>query len=208
MKLNELPDAVKQRRYRGWTPFQEYGWWDSVYEYQKERGKERGMCIEDIYFSGFASQGDGACWKGHFFLDEYLAWEETQEVKQFDDREMLLLRTGLDNDLLYRRVGVTAKGMYSHSSTMEVSEVELERSGYEDEDEISSGPLAGMQVVEFVAQLEAALGEIDKKILKICRDFADEIYKSLEEEDEHLHSMESFEREHEDTEFNEEGEEV
>ena len=206
MKLNELPAAVKQRLYRDWTPFQDYEWWDSVYDYQKERAKERGMHIEGIYFSGFASQGDGACWKGDFRLCEYLAWEETQEVKQFNDREMLLLRTGLDNDLLYRRVGVTTKGIYNHSGTMEVSSIELE--SWDDDYEITSGPLAGMNMGQFEAQWGEVEESINKKITKICRDFADEIYKSLEEEDEYLHSMEEFERVHEDTEFNEEGEEI
>lgn len=205
MKLNELPAAVKQRLYRDWTPFQDYEWWDSVYDCQKERAKERGMHIEDIYFSGSACQGDGACWKGYFRLCEYLAWEETQDMRVFDDRETLFLLTALNDEFIYGRRTVKTRGNYSHSGTMEVSEAELQP--WNTDGEIRSGALAGMANEVFAEELEKALPEIDKKIEKICRDFADEIYKSLEEEDEYLHSMEEFEREHEDTEFNEEGEE-
>ena len=39
-------------------------WWDSTYEMFKEDMKEKGIEVEDIYFSGFWSQGDGACFEG------------------------------------------------------------------------------------------------------------------------------------------------
>ena len=42
-----------------------YEWWDSVFEDAKNIGALMGMEIEDIYFSGFSSQGDGACFEGN-----------------------------------------------------------------------------------------------------------------------------------------------
>ena len=56
-----------------------WGWWDSVYEMFVEDCVEKGICVEyhnvktaggktvvkpSIYFSGFWSQGDGACFDG------------------------------------------------------------------------------------------------------------------------------------------------
>ena len=50
-------------------------WWDSVYEQFVEDCVEKGICVDyyniktavrpSIYFSGFWSQGDGACFDGH-----------------------------------------------------------------------------------------------------------------------------------------------
>lgn len=39
-------------------------WWDSVYETFKEDMKEHGIDVDKMYFSGFWSQGDGACFEG------------------------------------------------------------------------------------------------------------------------------------------------
>ena len=39
-------------------------WWDDVYEVFKEDMSAIGVHVETIYFSGFWSQGDGACFEG------------------------------------------------------------------------------------------------------------------------------------------------
>ena len=41
-------------------------WWDCVYEDFRQDMMEVGICVERILFSGFYSQGDGACFEGHF----------------------------------------------------------------------------------------------------------------------------------------------
>lgn len=40
-------------------------WWGDVYEAFKEDMSAIGVHVEKIYFSGFWSQGDGACFEGH-----------------------------------------------------------------------------------------------------------------------------------------------
>ena len=40
-------------------------WWESVYEGFAEDMKANGIHVERMYFSGFSSQGDGACFEGH-----------------------------------------------------------------------------------------------------------------------------------------------
>ena len=42
----------------------DYEWWDYTHENFKEQMKEIGVHVEKIYFSGFYSQGDGACFDG------------------------------------------------------------------------------------------------------------------------------------------------
>jgi len=40
------------------------GWWDHAYDEFKGRMESVGIAVTDIYFSGFWSQGDGACFEG------------------------------------------------------------------------------------------------------------------------------------------------
>jgi hypothetical protein len=39
-------------------------WWDSTYDQFGERMLEQGILVTDIHFSGFYTQGDGACFEG------------------------------------------------------------------------------------------------------------------------------------------------
>ena len=62
-KFNELADGVKEKvrdRYRENYPDTE--WWDIIYERIMEKAEEYGITLkdEDIQFTGFWSQGDGA----------------------------------------------------------------------------------------------------------------------------------------------------
>lgn len=41
-------------------------WYEYVYDDAKEVGKMLGIYIDNIYFSGFWSQGDGACFEGSY----------------------------------------------------------------------------------------------------------------------------------------------
>lgn len=41
-----------------------HDWWESTYEEFKEQMQEVGLDIDQMYFSGFWSQGDGACFEG------------------------------------------------------------------------------------------------------------------------------------------------
>ena len=48
----------------------DYEWWDSVYDDAKTIGKLMGIDIDRIYFSGFSSQGDGACFEGDYSYEK------------------------------------------------------------------------------------------------------------------------------------------
>lgn len=63
----ELDDAAKETA-REWyrRDALDYEWWDSVYDTAKTAGACLGIAIDDIYFLGFYSQGDGACFTGHY----------------------------------------------------------------------------------------------------------------------------------------------
>ena len=43
----------------------DYDWWDGVYDTFKDDMEQIGIRADKIYFTGFYSQGDGACFEGH-----------------------------------------------------------------------------------------------------------------------------------------------
>jgi len=67
-KFHELTDEAARERALSWgrEGFLDYPWWDFVYEDAKTIGALMGIEIAKIYFSGFWSQGDGACFEGEY----------------------------------------------------------------------------------------------------------------------------------------------
>jgi arginyl-tRNA synthetase len=43
----------------------DHDWWDSTYDSFKDRMNDVGIEVENMHFSGFWSQGDGACFEGY-----------------------------------------------------------------------------------------------------------------------------------------------
>ncbi len=66
-QFNELSDKAKEVA-RNWYRENclDYEWYDGVYEDAIQIGKLLGIDIDNIYFRGFSSQGDGACFEGTF----------------------------------------------------------------------------------------------------------------------------------------------
>ncbi len=44
----------------------DHEWWDCTFQDAKEMGLLLGIEVDDIFFSGFSSQGDGACFEGSY----------------------------------------------------------------------------------------------------------------------------------------------
>lgn len=63
----ELDDMAKERA-RDWYRAHalDYDWWDSTVDDAKTCLSLLGFDIADVYFSGFASQGGGACFAGEW----------------------------------------------------------------------------------------------------------------------------------------------
>lgn len=95
-KYNELTDEAAKERARDWyrQGHLDYEWWDHVYDMAKEAGAILGIDIDNIYFSGFWSQGDGACFEGSYSYRK--GWRK--ELQQHFGGETLakLERIGLD----------------------------------------------------------------------------------------------------------------
>lgn len=163
----------------------EYEWWDQIYEDAKEEGKDLGFDISHIYFSGFYSQGDGALWTGWVNM---ILWLEKN--KQGDANAHIVLALMEDGWVDYN-ILIGSRGRNSHSSNMtreHINAVEPRT-----ESVIERGMFAGASVDNLIQALpESYLDDIADEVLQSARDYADDIYKRLRDEYEHLCSEETI----------------
>ena len=70
-KFSELDDRAKERA-RDWyrNGALDYEWWDCTFDDAKQCLALAGFDVDKIYFSGFSSQGDGACFNGSWHANK------------------------------------------------------------------------------------------------------------------------------------------
>lgn len=159
--FSELSDKAKDkaRQYHHDAYMSDGHWYEYVLDDAKEIGKILGFDIDNIYFSGFWSQGDGACWTGDY------RYEKGAPAKVADyagnNAELIRIARGLQD--IQRRnfyqltARVSRSGRYSHSHTMR-ADVEDCTDPYRD------------------------VGDAEGDLLKLFRDFADWVYSNLRTE--------------------------
>ncbi len=98
-------------------------WWDFTHEDFKERMKEIGVHVEKIYFSGFYSQGDGACFDGRV-----ADWPKFLEAVGKPELLEHVVEHGL-------RLSWSSAGRYSHSHSVSFHDSELWIDNPHDEDD-------------------------------------------------------------------------
>lgn len=178
-KFEELSDSAKEKArewYRQGNCQDE--WWDSVYEDAATVAEKLGIDLRTksvklmgggtrqdpcIYFSGFSSQGDGACFEGHYRYKK----GSVKEVSQYAPQDKELHRIARELQDLQRRyfysitATVTHRDRYCHERSVDIDVDFGERSHNVDD-------------AESVAEL--------------LRDFMQWIYESLETEWDGLNS--------------------
>lgn len=136
-----------------------YEWWDSSFDSFKEIGAAIGFDIDNIYFSGFASQGDGACFTGSISYRK--GWKAALAQVTSDPELLAIGQTWqeLQARCFYQlHATVSHSGRYSHEYTATL-DCEDARDSYRD---LPDGTC------------DAAT--------EIARDFMRYIYRSLETE--------------------------
>lgn len=168
--FDELSEAAKEKAREWYRDGQlDYGRWDSVYEQADTAAKHLGIDIDRkgkhtpaIYFSGFWSQGDGACFEGSY---RYKKGWRSALLHEFGPGDTLneLLSIGQSLQEIqskqFYKLGATCRhrGHYQHSGCMSV-EVTHADSLYRD------------------------IGDAESDIRDTLRLFADWIYDRLESE--------------------------
>ena len=169
-KFDELSDEAKEKAIEKWNEDGlDYEWWDYVEEDAKRMGALMGITVDKMYFSGFWSQGDGACFEGSY---EYVKGA-VKAIMTEAPSDTELHRIAKDLQDIQRRnfyglsASVKQRGHYSHEhcTVIDVSD------GREN---------APWQVSD----------ETEEAIAEALRDFMRWIYRNLEREYEFITSAE------------------
>ena len=171
-EFSELSEQAKEKA-RDW--YRSAGmhdeWWDGVYETATDAGSILGIEIDDIYFSGFCSQGDGARFMGRYGYAKGGAKAIRGEFPQ--DAELHAIADSLQvvqaRNFYQLHARMSGNGRYEHSGCMAV-----------ETDDSYLYDVAYRYVSE----------DDEGEITRIMRAFADWIYSLLSQEYDWLNSDE------------------
>lgn len=182
--FDELSEKAKEKAREKYTSGDYPGdeWWDGVYEDAVRMGGILGIAVStthrpssrkghpgytttNIYFSGFCSQGDGACFDADYTFAPDAIDKITEET---DDKELLRIAQKLTMMQLTQRLkGVECFTAFVSSGNNNRVKSEIRDWGVDE------------------------VGEPDEEEFQgAMQDFADWIYSQLEEEHDYLHSDE------------------
>jgi hypothetical protein len=158
----------------------EYEWWEYTEQEFRQQMDKFGIEVDKIYFSGFWSQGDGACFEGRInkplrFLRKHFPTKYPMMRK--------LLAIGGDVKLYCGH-----SGHYSHqNSTSFVYYADhFKNLIFEEDDDLRTSVIEVMD-----EQLNAELEEFEEAAAEVFRDYMRGLYRDLETEYEHLTSDEA-----------------
>jgi len=212
----QLNDNAKEKVKQWWYEHgAEHEWWDCAYEDFKEKGYELGFVIDKINFSGFYSQGDGACWSGQVDMATWLKTHTEDSIAR--DAWCALIQEGFAE----KHMGIHFRGHYLHSDTMTCvgwDWIDTDCSDAENSSHYLQQPsiFQGMQYPALHNLIRSTdypytdPNDIEQAAFESAKDYADELYKRLREEYEYITSEENLIEmcDINDWKFNEEGEMV
>tara|TARA_R110001632_G_scaffold70752_1_gene164621 strand:- start:11022 stop:11612 length:591 start_codon:yes stop_codon:yes gene_type:complete len=101
----------------------DYEWHEFIYEDAKTIGELMGINIDRIYFSGFASQGDGACFEGSYSYEKGSVKSVTEHAPK--DQELHRIAQELQQLQQKHFYGLTAhvkqSGHYCHANCTQIN---------------------------------------------------------------------------------------
>jgi len=151
----------------------DYEWWDFIYEDAKEIAKLMGIEIDRIYFSGFWSQGDGACFVGRYYYQK----GSVKNVKAHAPQDAELHRIAIELSKIQRRYFYQVYARIKHHSPRYSHEYTVTIDVYRESQNYTDLPLS----------------DSDEETVKdLLRDYMRWIYKRLESEYEYLQSDEAI----------------
>lgn len=199
MQYKELSDTAKEHafeRHQEYAVSGDYYWWESTEEYWAEKLESLGIytSTQQMFFSGFGNQGDGACFTGSINLREFL--EAHLDLKK-------------EHAKLYMAV-IPFDG---RGAACEYFDIELTRHGSTNYNHEKSVHL-GSWDLNILPELDDEEGEDYERLFVDaeadiewqCREYMKELYRELEAEHDYQQSIECFLGEVNYKDFDEEGE--
>lgn len=166
------------------TAYVEFYFFDEcVIEDAKAEGVKHGFRIDNIVYSGFWSQGDGASWKGAVDLAVYIAQMVKSDHPNFT--ALLVMQNLIQDGCMTRNASIyAANSRYCHEGIMRIDYYD-EAGGLgdfeDDESTISRGMFAGMTLgVAFTLTCPVIDAFLDE-VLEAAKDYARGVHRALEE---------------------------
>ena len=187
-RFNNLPARVRDEildKHRHWN-VEHIDWWDGVYEQFGEDMEEIGIEVDNMYFSGFWSQGDGACFEGRVSN-----WHDF--LTSLGYKDAALINHAADHFRFY----VEHRGHYYHENCTSFSSDLCVPDSADDQDFAERyGPYPWDADCVRTAAWMALLNEYDSskiedEFIEAFKDHMRTLYSSLEAEYDHLTSDES-----------------
>lgn len=171
-QFDELDDRAKEKA-REWyrEGAFDYNWWDFTYEDAKHVLAECGFTIDQVFFSGFWSQGDGACFEGRWAAGDVKPGKAVEEAPQ--DERVRGIATAVEAlALKYPDAGMRVKhrGHYSHEYCTEF------------ETWLGTREIPDDGSALWMGQEDIVDEEAEKEIVEFSRDAMRWIYRQLEAE--------------------------
>ena len=160
-----------------WDINVDHDWWDSVYHEFKLDMQTKGITVDDMNFTGFYSQGDGASFTGRIdmiqFLKEHNLEQEYMGATFFAGQGELW-------------VDITrGSSLYCHEHSVEATLIEDTFNSYDDETRF-----------EVYCRMEEVLNsewqKLEEEVNEICRSYMQDLYRKLRDEYEALITKEAI----------------
>jgi len=168
-------------------------WYEGIVESFTRRGVERGFDIDDVQWSGFGSQGDGASWTGQVDLVPFLHYHLKPDHPDYA-RYMVLIEL-IENGFAARRFEVSRNShMYNHDKTMFLDREDLIRFQDWSDTKVRTGIFSGADAMPLVESIcmEGLLDDLCGWTTDEARDYARDIFKALNESHDEYSSEEYF----------------
>jgi hypothetical protein len=153
------------------------------------------MFVDQIYYSGFYSQGDGASWTGRVNLDDFIQHYVTPTHPNAG-RYTVLLALMQEEWIGIRALIYTTSFMYVHSGGMRLEGVTITADiDADDNDSVFRQGIFqgdGVNGVARAIDIESLVNDLEEWVLEEAKSLADDIYKALRDEYEHYTSEEYF----------------
>lgn len=136
-KLSESAKENAREWFRQDYPYDE--WWDCVFDMVKDAGECLGIDIDQIFFSGFWCQGDGACFEGSYSYRK--GWRKELKKKFGGDLLAELEKIGFELQAVqapafYKlSASVRQSGHYMHSGCTDIQVGHEDRYAPNDDEE-------------------------------------------------------------------------
>jgi hypothetical protein len=162
-------------------------WWDYVYDEFKEYMQAQGVHVERMFFSGFWSQGDGACFEGH--VED---WEVFLKTLGYGDNPVLI-KHAVDN----WRFHVAHHGHYYHENCTDFTGDLCMPDGYDDNDFIAQfcpyvGDGSAFRATTWLILLtQGRRTDFEREFTEMFKSNMRKLYAQLEKEYDHLVSDEA-----------------